>query len=129
MAIQVLKIARVNAPGAVMCRIGYRRARLFCLVHNHVNFFSASQVVPNSAFGSTGHTQSYFCIEGKVVSRINGQLQPMLHVEKGESAMLELSAHNSARRQAKSIAIKNERFFQIIYTKSDDGDSFHSLAN
>ena len=50
----------------------------------------------------------------------------MLKIEESDRAMLKLRTDNALRRQTKPIAIKPQRAFEIVDTKSNEGDSwFH----
>src|SRR5690348_432146 len=109
-----------------MGTIGYGCARRCRLLHNGVNFFSASQIMPDGAFGGTGSSQSHSGINGEVVSWIDGELESMLQVEEGERAMLELGAHDAPCWQPQAVAVKTERRFQIIHAERDHSNSwFH----
>ena len=48
----------------------------------------------------------------------------MLQIEKGNRAVLKFLPDNAFCRQAKSVAIKFERHFQVVYAQCDDGDSW-----
>jgi hypothetical protein len=103
MATWILKISWVDAAGTVARPAGNSRAGLFHLPHNGVNFFSATRLVTNRAFGGGECAERHVRVKGTIVARIHGELQPMLEVEQREGAMLELRADNSLRRQSSPI--------------------------
>src|SRR5215469_15707318 len=78
MTVEILEIARINPPGAIMCLIGYGGSRLPGLLHHHINLCFAFQIMTDGAFCSVWSIQGDSCIKSQVTSGENCQLQAML---------------------------------------------------
>src|SRR2546422_2489172 len=111
MAIGVLKVAGVPTPERVLCGLGDSRARLFCLLHDRINFLFTVHIMADGKFSGTFRTFRNSCVIRNVVSRPNCELQAGVQVEEGNGAMLKFSPNNPLRRQAQPVAIESERLF------------------
>jgi hypothetical protein len=93
------------------------------LGHHRIHFGFAPDVVAERELRGASRAKGNFGFMGERCAGPNGQLQTMLKIEEGDSAMLELRADDALRRQTESIPIKLQRSFQIIDTESNHGDS------
>src|SRR2546426_4426802 len=123
-----LKVAGVTAPERVLCGLGDSRARLFCLLHDRINFLFTVHVMADGKFSGTFRTFRNSCVIRNVVSRPNCEFQAGVQIEEGNGAMLKFSPNNPLRRQAQPVAIESERLFQVVYAYRENCDPwFHGV--
>jgi len=127
MPIGVLERACVAAPECIVWRVSDRRACSFGLRHDCIHFGLARDIVAERALSRASRAKRNFGFMGERCAGPNGELQPVLEIEEGDRAMLELRADDPLRRQTEPIAIKSQRSLQIVNTESNDRDPWLHL--
>src|ERR671911_338681 len=117
MPIRILEIARVASPKGIYGGLHYLCTCFSRLLHNGVNFFFTTHVMPDRKLGRTMSSFGNVRVMSNAVSRPNRELQTRLQIKKSDSAIFKLSTNNPLRRKSKSISIKLQRFFQIVYAQ------------
>src|SRR5215210_4428815 len=117
MPIWILEIACVTSPKGIFGGLHYLCTCFSRLLHNRVNFFFTTHIMSDRKLGRTMSSFGDVRVTSNAISRPNCELQTRLQIKKSDSAIFKLFPNDSLRRKSKSISIKLQRFFQIVYAQ------------
>lgn len=110
--------------------VGDRRAHLFYLCHDRIHLSFARDIVAERTRSRASRPQRDLGLMDDRFAMPDGQLQAAFKIKEGDSAMLELPADDSPRRQTEPVAIILQRPLQIVDTESNNGDAWlHSRTS